>query len=199
MTRKLTKEGLSIKSKKLEVLRKILEQKKDSKNKIYSVHEPEVCCIAKGKEHKKYEFGSKVSILISINSGIIAGIMNFQRNPYDDNTLEAALEQSERLRGVKTEKAIVDEGYRGRAKINETEILRVQHQVKKGYTKRRWEKWFRRRASVEEVISHLKSEHRMGRNYLAGIVGDCINLALSSVAYNFKKADVRISFYFSNF
>ena len=37
-------------------------QKRDSKKRLYSLHEPAVVCISKGKEHKKYEFGNKVSI-----------------------------------------------------------------------------------------------------------------------------------------
>ena len=44
------------------IFRQILVQSRDSKNKIYSIHQPQVSCIAKGKENKKYEFGNKVSI-----------------------------------------------------------------------------------------------------------------------------------------
>jgi IS5 family transposase len=196
LNRKLSEEEQAFKLKIMLVMERILSQKRDSKNKIYSVHEPEVSCIAKGKEHKKYEFGSKVSILITKNSGVIVGALNFQGNPYDGNTLEPALEQSERLRGIKAEKAIVDEGYRGRTKIGSTEILRVHQPKKKGYSKQRWRKWFRRRASVEAVIGHLKIDHRMGRNYLKGTIGDSINLMLSAAAYNFKKLLNKLTFIF---
>lgn len=199
LSRKLSNEAKAAISKLLLVMKRILEQTKDSKNKVYSVHEPDVSCIAKGKEHKKYEFGSKVSILVTKNSGVIVGAMNFQGNPYDGNTLEPALEQSERLRGVKAEKAIVDEGYRGRAKIGETEILRVHQPKKKGYSKQRWKQWFKRRASVEAVISHLKSDHRMGRNYLSGTIGDSINAMLAASAYNFKKLMYELAFIFRIF
>jgi transposase, IS5 family len=199
LLRKLSQSTQAALAKHLSVMERILEQKKDSKNKIYSVHEPEVSCIAKGKEHKKYEFGSKVSVLITKKSGIIVGAMNFQGNPYDGNTLEKALEQSERLRGIKSEKAIVDEGYRGRSKIRATEILRVHQPKKKDYSKQRWRKWFRRRAAVEAVISHLKSDHRMGRNYLKGTIGDSINLMLSAAAYNFKKLMNNLAFIFRIF
>ncbi len=65
--------------------------------KIYSIHEPDVQCISKGKEHKKYEFGNKVSIIRSV-TGIILGAMSF-RNEYDGHTIEASLEQVERLTG----------------------------------------------------------------------------------------------------
>ncbi|MFH1049674.1 MAG: IS5 family transposase [bacterium] len=199
LNRKLSQEIKEAISKQLEIMDKILSQKRDSKNKIYSLHEPEVSCIAKGKEHKKYEFGSKVSVLITKNSGIVVGALNFQGNPYDGNTLESQLEQSERLRGIKATRAIVDEGYRGRLMIGDTEIIRVHQRVKKNYNKRKWRLWFRRRASVEAIISHLKRGHRLGRNYLKGTIGDSINLMLSAAAFNFKKLMKKLVFIFRNF
>jgi hypothetical protein len=69
---------------------KILEQTRNSKDKIYSFHEPDVKCISKGKKHKRYEFGSKVSILTTKNSNIIVGAVNFTENIYDGNTLPPA-------------------------------------------------------------------------------------------------------------
>ena len=44
----------------IEISKTLFEQTKESKKKIYSVHEPMVDCICKGKVHKKYEFGTKV-------------------------------------------------------------------------------------------------------------------------------------------
>ena len=44
----------------------------------------------------------------------------------------------------------------------------------------------RRRSAVEPVIGHLKSEHRMGRNYLWHRQGDAINAVLAAVGYNFR-------------
>ena len=41
---------------------KWITRKKNDKNKVYSLHEVDVQCISKGKEHKLYEFGNKVSI-----------------------------------------------------------------------------------------------------------------------------------------
>ena len=46
---------------------------------------------------------------------------------------------------------------------------------------------FRRRAAIEPVIGHLKSDHRMARNYLRGFKGDEINLLLAASAFNLKK------------
>ena len=59
-------------------------------HKIYSLHEPDVLCICKGKEHKQYEFGNKVSI-VRLWNGIIIGAMAF-RNEYDGHTIERAKE-----------------------------------------------------------------------------------------------------------
>ncbi len=166
---------------------KVINQKRTDKNKIYSLHEPEVSCIAKGKEHKKYEFGSKASILLTKQSNIIVGALSFNGNPYDGNTLEPVFEQYRRIFGQKPEKALVDEGYRGRSKIGETEILRVHKKRQKGYSRWQWRQRFRRRAAVEPVIGHLKQDYRLNRNFLKGTVGDSINLMLACAAFNFKK------------
>ena len=81
----------------LALFSRVLQQKKQDKNKIYSLHEPDVKCISKGKEHKKYEFGSKVSITITRNSGVIIGALNIPGNDYDGHTLDAAINQQQRL------------------------------------------------------------------------------------------------------
>ena len=197
--RKLPKEQLERHLDEICIMEKILKQKKGDKNKIYSVHEPEVACIAKGKDHKKYEFGSKVSILITKKSGIIVGAMNFKGSPYDGNTLAPALEQSERLRGVKAKIAIVDEGYRGRSKIGETDVIRAHQPRLNKYSRYKHKQWFSRRTSIEPVIGHLKSDFRLGRNYLKGTIGDSINLMLSASAWNFKKLMRKLAFIFRFF
>ena len=58
-------EGKKGYEKMFELYYKVLSQNRKSKNKVYSLHEPDVVCISKGKEHKQYEFGNKVSILRS--------------------------------------------------------------------------------------------------------------------------------------
>ena len=199
ITRKLSKEQLEVHLEQIGIMEKILKQKKGDKNKIYSLHEPEVACIAKGKEHKKYEFGSKASILITKKSGIIVGALNFTGSPYDGNTLAPALEQTERLRGMKATIAIVDEGYRGRSKIGETEVLRAHQPRLNKHSKYKQKQWFKRRASVEPIIGHLKSDFRLGRNYLKGKIGDSINLMLSASASNFRKLMRKLAFIFTFF
>ena len=67
----------------LDLFRKVLSQTRQSKQKIYSLHEPEVSCIVKGKDHKKYEFGSKVSFAITKTTNVIVSVVTFKGNPYD--------------------------------------------------------------------------------------------------------------------
>jgi len=175
----------------IEIFEKILAQKKEDKHKIYSIHEPEVECITKGKEHKKYEFGNKVSIIITQKTGVILGAMSF-RNEYDGHTLEPALGQAERLleeqKSIKM--AIADRGYRGTTKVNEVEIRTPKpfnEKTMRKYQQKKMKKKFQRRAAIEPVIGHLKRDHRLGRNFYKGIIGDSINVMLAAMAFNFKR------------
>tara|TARA_B100000614_G_C14510531_1_gene478350 strand:- start:26 stop:1324 length:1299 start_codon:yes stop_codon:yes gene_type:complete len=195
LERNLSEEIMPRYAKTLETARKILKQKKNDKNKIYSFHAPEVSCIAKGKRHKKYEFGSKVSILMTKNSGIIVGAKNFQGNPYDGKTLPDALSQYNKIFGKYPKAVLLDEGYRNPLHLEGVEFLRVHQKAPKGYSKYRWRSRFKRRAAIEPVIGHLKSDYRMMRNYLKGTEGDEINLLLSSAAFNLRKLMQKLLFW----
>ena len=78
----------------LALFKRVLTQEKCSKNKIYSLREPEVYCIAKGKARKKYEYGCKASAVLTQNTGIIVGAMSFEEHIYDGHTLDAVLKQT---------------------------------------------------------------------------------------------------------
>lgn len=173
----------------LELCKQVPAQKRTSKNKIYSLHEPEAQCISKGKEHKKYEFGNKASFVHTRNTGVIVGAMGF-RNEFDGHTLEPALEQTERLVGKAPKEAAVDRGYKGRKQIGDTQIQLPKPFNDKTQTKYRQKKLkeaHRKRAAIEPVIGHLKADHRLGRNFYKGIVGDNINIMLAAAAFNFKR------------
>jgi IS5 family transposase len=107
----------------LDVLYRVLTQQRDDTNKVYSVHEPEVLCISKGKEHKQYEFGNKSSLAYTRGSGIIVGAMAIDGNAYDGHTLEPQLEQVKELTGGKIKKAIVDKGYKVKGGIPGVDIV----------------------------------------------------------------------------
>lgn len=174
-------------NKELEIFKQVLSQKRNDSNKIYSLHEPEVLCISKGKEHKKYEFGNKVSVVCTQNTGVIVGALGL-RNEYDGHTLEKSLEQTKRLTGQAPKTATVDRGCKGRTQIGET-IIQIPKPRKNmnAYRLGKLKKSFRRRAAIEPVIGHLKADHRLNRNFYKGIFGDNINIMLAAAAFNFKK------------
>ena len=173
----------------LALFNKVLSQKRYDHNKIYSLHEPHVQCISKGKEHKKYEFGSKVSILTTKNSGVNIGAINIEKNDYDAHTLDPALEQQQRLTDHILKEAFVDRGYRGVSHVRGTQICIPKPFDKKlsKYRQQKMKKGFRRRAAIEPRISHLKNDYRLSRNFYKGIVGDNINVMLAAAAMNFKR------------
>jgi IS5 family transposase len=173
----------------IEIFKRILRQNRNDSNKIYSLHEPHVNCISKGKDHKKYEFGNKVSILRTKSSGVIVGALSIEQNTYDGKTLEPALEQYKRLLGTEPQKVLADLGYRGKKAINETKIVTPADgkKIQSSYQRRKHKKDMARRSSIEPVIGHLKQDNRLGRNYHKGIKGDQINVMLAAAAFNFKR------------
>ena len=174
--------------KMFELFYKVLLQQRNGRDKTYSLHEPEVQCISKGKEHKKYEFGNKASFIRSL-SGIILAAVSF-RNEYDGHTIEATLQQTERMTGRRIENLAGDRGYRGTKQVGTTRILIPQAPKDKDsyYQKRKRHKLFCKRAGIEPTIGHLKSDYRLSRNFYKGVKGDAINIMLAAAAYNFKRA-----------
>lgn len=173
----------------LDLFKKVLAQRKKDNGKIYSLHEPEVQCISKGKEHKKYEFGNKVSIVYTQRTGVIVGAKSF-RNEYDGHTLEASLQQVEMLTGKAPHTVSADRGYRGVAQIGNTQIQipkPFNDKKQSKYRQRKLKRSFKRRAAIEPIIGHLKADHRLSRNFYKGIFGDNINIMLSAAAFNFKR------------
>ena len=176
---------LSKLSKLLATAHQIYTQQRHDKDKIYSVHEPEVECIAKGKADKKYEFGNKVSVAVSSRGGWFVGAKSFTGNPYDGHTLGAQMKQIDRLIGSKVSEAHVDMGYRGHD--YEGAVTVYVDKRRRGKTSRALWRWMKRRAAVEPSIGHLKNEHRLERNRLKGVEGDAINAVLAAAAMNFQK------------
>ena len=170
----------------LELAERLLTQERESKNKIYSIHASEVECISKGKAHKRYEFGCKVSMLTSSKGNWILGIEAIHGNPYDGHTLESIINHVKENVGWKARKAHVDLGYRGHGYEGGTEIKVVNYRTLKKET--RWaRKWMKRRAAIEPIFSHIKSENRLNRNYLKGKEGDKMNALLSGCGFNMRK------------
>ena len=152
--RKLSVNAFGHYSSLFKIFEQVLDQKRNTSNKIYSIHEPEVYCIGKGKAHKKYEFGAKASIAVTKNSGIIVGAVSHPQNVHDSKTLVDVISQSSELRGQCPTVAICDRGYRGKSKVGETQILIPKPSGKRAtaYQRQKTRKRFRRRAGSSSWI-----------------------------------------------
>ena len=173
---------------KIDICMKFVNGEKIDGHKIYSLHEPDVVCISKGKDYKKYEFGNKVSI-VRLWNGLIVGALSF-RNEYDGHTIDDSMEQVRRLydRPIKT--IAGDRGYRGQDTCGDAKVMipDVPKDTDSQHMKEKKHKLFRKRAGIEPVIGHCKSDHRLGRNFYRGLFGDSINVMLAAAAFNFKRA-----------
>jgi len=189
LERKMKEEIYQNYKEELALYKRVLQQKRFDKNKIYSLHKPFTSCIAKGKAHKQYEFGNKVGLMINPKNLIILGVKTFLGNPHDSRTIEPLLNQMEDNLGYKPKEVVYDKGGRGKAQINGVRISTPGKPLKNdtAYQKRMKRKKFRRRAAIEPVIGHLKQHFRMGQNYLNGENSPQINALLAAAGWNFKK------------
>jgi IS5 family transposase len=166
------------------------QRQKQRGKKIYSLHAPEVECIAKGKAHRPYEFGVKVSVATSLNRSkggqFIAHIKALPGNPYDGHTLASVLPEIEAQIGANLSRIVADHGYRGHNAPPEQKFKVYISGQRRGVTDS-IKRDLRRRSAVEPVIGHVKSEHRMGRNFLKGSNGDAANAVLAAAGYNFRR------------
>jgi len=169
--------------------RRVLSQKPKDKNKIYSLHEPQVYCIGKGKDHVQYEYGAKASIVSTARHNIIVGVASHEINMHDSKTLKDALASVVQAVGKAPELAVCDRGYAGVKRVNETEIKLPGPGSKNDsrYERDKQRKRFRSRTAIEPIIGHLKSDYRLSRNFLKGSFGDMANLHLAAAAWNLKK------------
>lgn len=165
----------------LKICNHVFEQKREDKDKIYSIHAPEVECISKGKAHKKYEFGCKTSIVITHKEGLALAVSAEHGRPYDGHTLKSSLETAQQLTGKAIKKGFVDKGYRG----HKVEGIEVYISGKRGLSPY-YKKLLRRRQAIEPHIGHMKSDGRLDRNYLKGRVGDHLHAILCGVGHNLR-------------
>jgi transposase, IS5 family len=166
---------------------KIHVQTKKDTDKIYSWHAPEVECISKGKAHKPYEFGCKVSITTNVNPApagqFVLHAKALQGRPFDGHTLNPVMKEYKTQIGKEPSRIYVDQGYRGH---HYPHPLRVYKSGQKRGITAAIKRELKRRSAVEPRIGHLKNDARMGRNYLLGTLGDKINALMVSAGYNFR-------------
>jgi IS5 family transposase len=175
----------------LALARRVLDQKQHQRGpKVYSLHAPEVECIGKGKAHRPYEFGVKVSVATTLSHAkggqFVTHVKALPGNPYDGHTLETVIPDMEALIGNIIERFVLDKGYRGHNAPPDYKF-RVFISGQKRRMTPKIKREMRRRSAIEPVIGHLKSEHRMGRNYLWHRQGDATNAVLAAAGYNFRR------------
>jgi len=165
-------------------IERLLTQQRKDKGKLYRVHAPEVECLAKGKAHKPYEFGVKVSLATTLTSNFVVGLPALAGNPYDGHTLADQLDQGERLTGTRPRRCVVEQGYRGHGvEPTHTEVLSSRQRRK---VTRAQKQALRRRKAIEPIIGHMKADGLLGRNFLKGAIGDTLNALLCGVGQNLR-------------
>ncbi|MDP1596137.1 MAG: IS5 family transposase [Methylotenera sp.] len=163
-------------------VKRLLAQQRTDKNKLYSLHAPEVECIAKGKVRQPYEFGVKVSIATTHKEGLVVGIKSMPGNPYDGHTLPSAVEQVTMLTNRTPKAVFVDRGYRG-IEVPGVNIWRSGQ--RRGVTPS-IKKAIHRRSAIEPAIGHMKNDGRLRRNWLKGALGDALHAMLCGAGHNLR-------------
>lgn len=168
---------------------RVLAQQPKDKNKIYALHEPHVYCIGKGKDHKQYEYGNKISIATTAKSNIIVGAVSHEKNMHDNHTLPDVLAHVSGSRGAPVKEAVCDRGYVGKKQFGETKVILPKKALKRDnrYQRDKKRKQCKRRAAIEPIIGHLKTDFRLSRNFLKGIIGDEINVLMAATAWNLRQ------------
>ena len=140
-------------------------------------------CIAKGKAHRPYEFGSKVALAVTNREGFVLASKALEGNPYDGHTLDATVDQVIAMTDVEPARIYVDLGYRGHdyAKTDRVFITRQRRGLTPTIKRE-----LRRRSAIEPMIGHVKADGRLGRNHLLGAAGDAINALLVAAGHNLR-------------
>lgn len=174
----------------LDLATRLLNQQVKDKNKIYALHEPNVVCISKGKSHNRYEFGSKVSLVMTHKKSLVTSSQSLDGNPYDGHTLKSALANAQNISKTKIDDAFVDKGYKGHAIDEEEDNIRIFISGKKTHNGKKLTKTLKqhlkRRQAIEPVIGHMKNDGKLNLSRLKGVIGDKINAVLAACGHNLR-------------
>jgi IS5 family transposase len=203
LEKKMTPAQKTAHKNELELYKRAVNQQKNDKNKVYSLHKTFTNCIAKGKAHKQYEFGNKVGLITGGKKGkkIILAVRGFTGNPFDGHTIEPLLNQMEENDIRLPRELAYDRGGKGKTEIKGVKII-IPSPPKKTdtrYQKQTKRKKCRARAAIEPIIGHLKSDYRMEQNYLWGEEGVQINALMAATAWNLKKMMEKLKIKISQF
>lgn len=174
----------------LDLANRLLTQAVKDKNKLYALHEADVVCISKGKSRNRYEFGSKVSFVMTHKKSLITSAQSLDGNPYDGHTLKSALENAQDISKTKIKDAFVDKGYKGHGIDEKKDNIRIFISGQKTHNKKKItktiKKHLKRRQAIEPIIGHMKNDGRLDLCRLKGIMGDKINAVLVAAGHNLR-------------
>lgn len=189
LQRKLPDPVLKKELERFKLYQKVLSQQPRDKNKIYSLHEYDIYCVGKGKDHKPYEYGRKASVVITEKSQIIVGVASHNKHEHDSKTLKVALNSANSHRQTPVSTVVVDRGYKGCKRLVQAEVILPGPPLKRDSARERKRKsrLCQKRSAIEPVIGHLKSDFRLARNWLKGSQGDAVNLLMAACAWNLRK------------
>lgn len=174
----------------LALANRLLTQTVKDKNKLYALHEKDVVCISKGKSRNRYEFGSKVSFVMTHKKSLITSAQSLDGNPYDGHTLKPALENAQHISKTKIKDAFVDKGYKGHGIDEEKDNIRIFISGQKTHNKKKItktiKKHLKRRQAIEPIIGHMKNDGKLNLCRLKGIIGDKINAILVAAGHNLR-------------
>jgi IS5 family transposase len=140
-------------------------------------------CIAKGKAHRPYEFGSKVALAVTNREGFVLASKALEGNPYDGHTLSTTMDQVVAMTGKEPARIYVDLGYRGHDYGHKERVFITRQ--RRGLTPT-IKRELRRRSAIEPMIGPMKADGRLGRNHLLGAAGDAINALLVAAGHNLR-------------
>ena len=185
LTRKLPEDLLGHYQESFDLFEKVSSQKKSDSDKIYSLYEPQIYCVAKVKIINLMN-----TAIVSISQGgIILSAVSHATNIYDGATLSEVLQKAHEVKENIIEKAVCDRGYRGKSVIYGVSIILPKAPLKRDtcFQRDKKRKLCRQRAAIEPLIGHLKQHYRLSRNFLKGTQEYDINLLMSACAWNLKK------------
>lgn len=171
LQRKLPENIIHAEAERFALYERVLAQKPRGKNKVYSLHEPDIYCVGKGKDHKPYEYGRKASVVSTLDRQVIIGVASHDEHTHDSRTLKSALGEAMHFHENPIELAVVDRGYRGAKNKVTAQVLLPSAPLKRDSEQQRQIKrrLCQRRAAIEPIIGHLKQDYRLSRNWLKGV------------------------------
>jgi transposase, IS5 family len=145
----------------LQIMARIVRQQRGDKNKVYSLHEPAVSRIAKGKAHKKYAFGSKVSVASLSGSNVVVSTTSFVGNPHDGKTLATTLDQVAHWTGQRYARVLVDKVYRGHGQVGGSAVIIPGKKAHaSAYALRRHTRCCKHRSAIEAITEWVETISR---------------------------------------